>query len=105
MRSTSSSHPPGRARGVRVGSWVFVDYSSSWVGFRVAEALQGLGDADAVGRTPAVSGALVANGSIIESALIEVELTTIGSDQPRRDPAIQRALDTVELPTGHPGDP
>jgi polyisoprenoid-binding protein YceI len=77
----------------------FADYSSSWVGFRVAEVLQGLGDVDAVGRTPAVGGSLVANGTIIESATIEVDLTTISSDQPRRDPAIQRALDTVEFPT------
>lgn len=88
------------------GTWMvdtevgdFADYSSSWVGFRVAEVLQGLGDVDAVGRTPTVSGMLVANGTTIESALIEVDLTTITSDQPRRDPAIQRALDTVEFPT------
>lgn len=77
----------------------FADYSSSWVGFRVAEVLQGLGDVEAVGRTPAVGGTLVASGTTIESAVIEVDLTTISSDQPRRDPAIQRALDTVTFPT------
>jgi polyisoprenoid-binding protein YceI len=77
----------------------FSDYSSSWAGFRVAEVLEGLGDVDAVGRTPAVSGSLEAEGSIIQSAVVEVDLTTITSDQPRRDPAIQRALDTVTFPT------
>jgi polyisoprenoid-binding protein YceI len=77
----------------------FSDYSSSWVGFRVAEELQGLGNVEAVGRTPAVSGSLEAAGTSIDAATIEVDLTTITSDQPRRDPAIQRALDTVTFPT------
>ncbi len=77
----------------------FSDYSSSWVGFRVAEVLQGLGDAYAVGRTPVVTGSLEADGATIQSARIEVDLTTVTSDQPRRDPAIQRALDTVTFPT------
>ena len=88
------------------GSWAidteigdFGDYSSSWAGFRVAEVLEGLGDVYAVGRTPAVSGTLEAEGSTIQSAVIEVDLSTITSDQPRRDPAIQRALDTVTYPT------
>lgn len=77
----------------------FADYSGSWAGFRVAEVLQGLGDVYAVGRTPVVSGSLEADGATIQSARIEVDLTTITSDQPRRDPAIQRALDTVTFPT------
>ena len=77
----------------------FSDYSSSWAGFRVAEVLQGLGDVFAVGRTPVVSGSLQAEGSTIQSAVIEVDLTSITSDQSRRDPAIQRALDTVTFPT------
>jgi polyisoprenoid-binding protein YceI len=88
------------------GTWVvdagigdFSDYTSSWVGFRVAEELQGLGNVEAVGRTPVVSGSLEAAGTSIDAATIEVDLTTITSDQPRRDPAIQRALDTVTFPT------
>jgi polyisoprenoid-binding protein YceI len=77
----------------------FADYSGSWAGFRVAEVLQGLGDVYAVGRTPVVTGTLEAEGSTIQNAVIEVDLTTVTSDQPRRDPAIQRALDTVTFPT------
>ena len=76
----------------------FEPYTSSWVGFRVAEVLRNIGDAEAVGRTPAVSGELSAMGSVIDSASIEVDLTTITSDQSRRDPAIQRALDTSTYP-------
>ena len=77
----------------------FADYSSSWVGFRVAEVLQQIGGSEAVGRTPSVEGSLVASGSTIGSAMIEVDLTSITSDQSRRDPAIQRALETGDLPT------
>lgn len=77
----------------------FGPYSSSWVGFRVAEVLQQIGESEAVGRTPVVSGELTASGSVIESASIEVDLTTITSDQSRRDPAIQRSLDTTTYPT------
>ena len=77
----------------------FADFSSSWVGFRVAEVLDPGGEVDAVGRTPAVSGALQAAGSVIESATIEADLSAIISDRPRRDDAIQRALGTGEFPT------
>jgi polyisoprenoid-binding protein YceI len=77
----------------------FDDFSSSWVGFRVAEVLNPGGEVDAVGRTPAVSGQLEASGTVIESALIDVDLTTITSDRPRRDGAIQRSLGTGEFPT------
>ena len=73
-------------------------FSGTWVGFRVAEVLRNIGDAEAVGRTPDVSGELVATGSTIESAIIEVDLTGIRSDQSRRDPWIQDALDTSSFP-------
>jgi polyisoprenoid-binding protein YceI len=77
----------------------FEDFSSSWVGFRVAEVLSNIGEAEAVGRTPLVSGELVINGTTIDSATIEADLTGIRSDQSRRDPAIQRALETGNFPT------
>lgn len=88
------------------GSWAvdtsigdFEDFSSSWVGFRVAEVLSPGGEVEAVGRTPLVSGGLEASGSVIENALIEADLTGILSDRSRRDPAIQRALGTGDFPT------
>jgi len=88
------------------GSWAvdttigeFDDFSSSWVGFRVAEVLSPGGDLEAVGRTPLVSGQLDVTGSVIENALIEADLTGVVSDKTRRDDAIQRALGTGEFPT------
>jgi polyisoprenoid-binding protein YceI len=77
----------------------FSDFSSPWVGFRVAEVLDLIGEAEAVGRTPAVSGELQVSGTTIDSAVIEADLTAIRSDQSRRDPAIQRALETTDFPT------
>lgn len=77
----------------------FEEFSGSWVGFRVAEVLERFGDVEAVGRTPVVSGELRVTGSTIESAVIEADLSAIESDQARRDPAIQRALNTRDFPT------
>jgi polyisoprenoid-binding protein YceI len=73
--------------------------SGSWVGFRVAEVLDPGGSTEAIGRTPLVAGSLVASGSVIESAVIEADLTGIRSDRDRREGAIQRALGTGEFPT------
>src|SRR4051794_8790249 len=77
----------------------FSDYSSSWAGFRVNEVLSNIGDATAIGRTADVSGDLTLNGSTLSATAVDVDLTTITSDQRRRDPAIQRTLQTSSFPT------
>src|SRR3954454_11035679 len=77
----------------------FSDYSSSWAGFRVNEVLSNIGDSTAIGRTPAVSGQLTLAGSTLSATTVNVDLTTITSDQPRRDPAIQRTLQSSTFPT------
>jgi polyisoprenoid-binding protein YceI len=77
----------------------FSDYSSTYAGFRVAEVLDNIGDSVAVGRTPDVSGELTLAGQTLTAARVEVQLTTIMSDRPRRDPAIQQALETSTYPT------
>jgi polyisoprenoid-binding protein YceI len=77
----------------------FADFSSAWVGFRVNEVLQNIGETQAVGRTPVVTGQLSVAGTTLESATIEADLTAIASDQSRRDPAIQDALETDAFPT------
>jgi polyisoprenoid-binding protein YceI len=77
----------------------YTDYSSAWAGFRVAEVLDNIGDTEAVGRTPGVSGTLTLAGASLSAATIEVDLTSITSDQSRRDPAIQRTLETGAFPT------
>src|SRR3954451_750469 len=74
------------------------DYSSSWAGFRVNEVLSNIGDSTAIGRTPGVSGQLTLSVSTLSATTVDVDLTTITSDQPRRDPAIQRTLETSSFP-------
>jgi hypothetical protein len=64
----------------------FADYTSSYAGFRVAEVLDNIGNATAVGRTPDVNGQLTLDGQALTAATVEVQLTTITSDRPRRDP-------------------
>lgn len=107
--ASGSPAPPGGASSTEVvgidGTWTvdtslgdFRDFTSAWVGFRVAEVLERIGEAEAVGRTPLVDGALVISGTVLESARIEADLTGLVSDQSRRDPAIQRALRTSEFP-------
>jgi polyisoprenoid-binding protein YceI len=78
----------------------FSDFTSTWAGFRVKEVLaQGIGGVEAVGRTPGVSGSLELSGPTLLAAAIEADLTAIVSDRPRRDGAIQRALETSSFPT------
>ena len=95
----------GTATGID-GTWTvdtslgsFADYSSAWAGFRVNEVLDQIGETEAIGRTPDVGGSLTLSGTTLQSATIEVDLTTIRSDRERRDPAIQRALETGSFPT------
>ena len=77
----------------------YSDYSNSYAGFRVAEVLDNIGETEAVGRTPDVSGSLTLDGQSLTATAIEVQLTTITSDRDRRDPAIQRTLETSSFPT------
>jgi polyisoprenoid-binding protein YceI len=77
----------------------FTDYTSSFAGFRVDEVLSSIGSTTAIGRTPNVTGALTIVDGTLTAGTIEVDLTTIRSDQSRRDPAIQRALETGSFPT------
>jgi polyisoprenoid-binding protein YceI len=76
----------------------FADYSGTWAGFRVAEVLDNIGDTEAVGRTPNVSGSLTLDGQTLSDVTVDVDLTTIKSDRDRRDPAIQRTLETSTYP-------
>jgi polyisoprenoid-binding protein YceI len=101
--STGSASQP--ADGVD-GTWTvdtsigsFADYTSSFAGFRVDEVLSSIGSTTAIGRTPDVSGELTIADGTLTAGTIEVDLTSIRSDQSRRDPAIQRALETGAFPT------
>lgn len=76
------------------------DYSSAWVGYRVQEELVGIGAQTAFGRTPDVSGTLTIDGTTATAAKVEADLTTLQSDDSRRDGTLaNQAIETSRFPT------
>jgi polyisoprenoid-binding protein YceI len=81
-----------------VGS--FSDFSSAFVGYRVEEELANIGAATAVGRTPDVTGSMTLAGASISAAEFTADLTTLRSDDDRRDGQLQRqGIQTGTFPT------
>ena len=77
----------------------FSDFSSSFVGYRVQEELAGIGGQEAVGRTPDVTGTLTLAGSQVTAVEMTADLTTLQSDDDRRDNQLNRqALQTGQFP-------
>ena len=78
----------------------FSDFSSSFVGYRVDEELANVGAATAVGRTPDVTGSLTLAGTTITAVDISADLSTLQSDESRRDGQLRtQALETNTFPT------
>ena len=81
------------------GEFTLEDATGSYAGFRVDEELANIGAFTAVGRTGDVSGTLEIADEQVTSVEIEVGLTTLRTDDSRRDGAVQRALGTSQHPT------
>ncbi len=96
----------GSAGGI-AGTWSvdpsigsFADFTNSFVGYRVKETLASVGAAEAVGRTPGVTGSVTIDGTTITAAEITADLTGLKSDDDRRDGQLRRqALETGQFPT------
>lgn len=82
-----------------VGEFSYTDSTGTFVGFRVRETLAGLGEVDAVGRTPVVSGSLVVEGTTASAVEIVADLAKLTTDDSRRDGKVRGALGTSEFPT------
>jgi polyisoprenoid-binding protein YceI len=103
---TTGSSSGSSANGLD-GTWTiddsigsFTDFSGSFAGFRVQEQLAGVGAKTAVGRTPDVTGGMSIEGATIPKASFEVDLTTLTTDDARRDGAIRnQAIETGRFPT------
>jgi polyisoprenoid-binding protein YceI len=94
--ATTKATATGSGGGVD-GTWKVG--SGSQAGYRVKEVLFGQ-DNEAVGRTSAVSGQLRIQGNRVSAAGFSVDLTTVRSDQSRRDEQFQqRIIDTASYPT------
>lgn len=105
--STTAGEPTGVA-GTIEGTWAVdatvgsfeENFSSSWAGYRIDEELAGVGANTAAGRTPDVSGDLVIEGTEVTAVSVEVDMTTLQSDDARRDGQLSgRALETDTFPT------
>lgn len=79
------------------GAWRVA--AESLVGYRVDEVLFGQ-NVTAVGRTNSVTGEVTVEGIQVVSASFEVDMTTITSDEPKRDAQFaSRIMDTLNFPT------
>jgi polyisoprenoid-binding protein YceI len=82
-----------------VGEFSFEDSTGTFVGFRVSEELSGIGSTTAVGRTPEVSGTMTIDGTTLTAATIEADMTTLTTNESRRDRRARDALGTSQFPS------
>ena len=70
-----------------------------FVGYRVREEFAGIGVTDAVGRTTRVGGTATVEADAITAADLQADLTTLTSDESRRDAALrERGLESSRFP-------
>jgi polyisoprenoid-binding protein YceI len=76
------------------------DGSATFAGYRIDEEVAGIGADTAVGRTRDVAGELGIEGTSITSLSVEVDMSTLESDDDRRDDQPRmRGLETDTYPT------
>ena len=80
------------------GDFDFETASGSFAGFRVEEELT-VGEVTAVGRTGGVTGSLTIEDGTLAAAEITIDMTTIESNDGRRENAIRGAVGAGDFPT------
>jgi len=91
--ATATAAPEGRE------TWEIAAGDPTFVGYRVREEFVSFGVVDAVGRTSDVRGTVEVDGSTIRSADLETDMTTLRSDEARRDNALRsRGIETDRYP-------
>ena len=81
------------------GEFDFESATGTFAGIRISEELASIGATEAVGRTGDVTGDVVIDGTTVTSDDIEVDLTTITTNNSRRNSKVQEALETDQFPT------
>ena len=81
------------------GEFDFDTATGSFAGFRITEELAQIGATEAVGRTGDVQGSLTIEGSTVTEATFTIDVTTLQSNDSRRNGKIQEALQTDQFPT------
>ena len=95
--TTVNSSAPTIALDDPSGTWQVSN--TSQVGYRVDEVLFGQ-NVTAVGRTNAVIGSLVIDDGVVTSGQFVVDMTTVKSDEPKRDAQFEsRIMDVINYPT------
>jgi polyisoprenoid-binding protein YceI len=98
----------GTTVGDLTGSWAvdtetglfdFESATGTFVGFRIQEELASVGSTTAVGRTGDVTGSMEIDGTTVTAASFEIDLTTLTTNESRRDDKVQEALETEVHPT------
>jgi polyisoprenoid-binding protein YceI len=80
----------------------FSDFSSSFVGYRVNETFANNRANTAVGRTPNVQGTLALDGTTITSVDVVADMTSLKSDDERRDGRLRdQAIEYERYPEAH----
>jgi len=107
LSAAGSSEEAGSTASGLEGTWSvdatsgsLADGTSTFAGYRVEEQLSGLGANEAVGRTQHVRGSMKIDGTAITDLSITVDMTTLQSDDARRDNSLRsRGLQTDLYPT------
>lgn len=95
--TTPSAATASGSTGSTNGTWNVTD--GAVVGYRVKEVLFGQ-SADAVGRTSAITGSMTVDGTSITDATFSVDMTTVTSDESRRDDQFNgRIMEVSTFPT------
>jgi polyisoprenoid-binding protein YceI len=81
------------------GEFDFEQATGTFAGFRVQEELSGIGSTTAVGRTGDVTGTITIEGTTLTAARFVIDLTSITTNESRRDGRVQEALETDQFPT------
>ncbi len=81
-----------------IGEFDFQTASGSFAGFRVDEELT-VGETTAVGRSGDVIGSLTIENDVLIAAEVTVDMTTIASNDSRRERAIREAVGASQFPT------
>ena len=82
-----------------IGTFDYETASGSFAGFRVDEQIEGIGSNTAVGRTGDVTGSLEIDGTVVTATRVDVDLSTLTTNDSRRDGRIPGILRTEEHPT------
>ena len=92
--ATATAAPTG------TNAWEVAPGENTFVGYRVREEFASIGVADAVGRTGEVTGSADVEQNVIAAAALEADMTTLVSDESRRDDALrERGIETGRFPT------